>query len=164
MSAEENKAVVRRMVEEIWNQGNMATFDELFADDFTSHDPTAPGGMRNKAAYRQWILEVRSAYPDLHFATEGIYADGDIVVWRGTTSGTHKGVFLGIPATNTHGSVAAVDIVRVAGSKCHETWEQWDALSLFQQMGVLPSLEQIVMSAASQRPPQGPTPGAPAPH
>ena len=163
MSAEENRAIARRWSEEVWNQGNMAAFDDIVADDFIAHDANAPTGTLDKAAYRQWILDVRSAFPDLRFSIEGLYADGDYVVWRSVGSGTQQGPFLGIPPTGRSGQARAVDTLRFSGGKCHEVWEQWDALSLFQQLGVLPSLEQIIGALSSQRPPEGPTPGA-APH
>lgn len=164
MSIEENKAVVRRLAEEVWNQGNMAAVDEIIADDFIAYDPNVPGGMLNKQSFRKWVQDVRVGFPDLHFTTEGLYADGDYITWRYSIEGTHLGAYMGIAPTGRRGKkITGVSLIRVSGGKTVESWQHWDGLGLLQELGVLPPMEQL-LSAAAQRPPQGPTPGAPAPH
>ena len=159
MSAEENKAVVRRYIEEIWHQGNMASLDAIIADDYTLHAPNLPGGMLDKQGYRQYVQELRAAFPDLRYTIEALYVDGDMVIWRYTATGTQRGSYMGIPATDKSGQITGIAILRVAGGQCHEAWDEWDSLGMLQQLGVLPSMEQM-LSASSQ----GPTSGAPAPH
>src|SRR5689334_4004098 len=81
MSIEENKATVRRLTEEVWNQGNVAVFDEFNAPNFIYHDPGAPD-VRSIEDYKRWITENRSVFPDLHFTIEDLIAEGDQVVGR----------------------------------------------------------------------------------
>src|SRR5690242_7291110 len=81
MSTEENKATVRRLTEEGWNQGNLAVFDELNAPIFIYHDPGAPD-VRTIEDYKRWVTENRSVFPDLHFTIEDLIAEGDQLVGR----------------------------------------------------------------------------------
>lgn len=159
MSAEENKAVVRRLVEEVWHQGNMAALNAIIADDYTLHGPNLPGGILDKQGYRQYVQEVRAAFPDVRYTIEALYADGDMVIWRYTTTGTHRGAYMGIPATGKSGKITGIAILRVSGGQCHEVWDEWDNLGMLQQLGILPGMDRLTGVA-----PQGPTPGAPAPH
>jgi len=164
MSAEENKAVVRRLSEELWNTGNLASYDEIIADDYIAHDPNVPGGTLDKQGFRKWIQDVRVGFPDLRFTTEALYVDGDYVTWRYSIQGTHLGPYMSIQPTGKSGKpITGLSVIRVSGGKCHESWQHWDGLGLLQELGVLPSMEQM-LSAAAQQPPQGPTPGAPMPH
>jgi predicted ester cyclase len=76
MSTEENKATVRRSIEEGWNQGHVAVFDELNAPNFIYHDPGAPDALTTED-YKRWVTETRNAFPDLHFTMEDLIAEGD---------------------------------------------------------------------------------------
>ncbi len=88
MSTEENKATVRRLIEEVWNQGNLAVFDELYAPNFIFHDPNLPR-VRTREDDKRWITETLNAYPDLHMTSEDMIAEGDRVVVRLTARGTN---------------------------------------------------------------------------
>src|SRR5260221_7569773 len=90
MSTEENKATVRRLIEEVWNQGNLAVFDELYAPNFIFHDPNLPH-VRTREDDKRWITETLNAYPDLHMTSEDMIAEGDRVVVRLTARGTNTG-------------------------------------------------------------------------
>jgi predicted ester cyclase len=94
MSLQQHKALVRQHFEEIWNQGNVALVDELFASNFMVGDEYwGPEGER------QWVVNARVAFPDIHFSIESQVAEGDLVVTRWSWRGTHQGTFLGIAAT-----------------------------------------------------------------
>ena len=91
MLTEENKDIVRRTIEELWNKGNMAVADELHAANFVNHDPCGTPETVNLEAYKQGIIDTRTDFPDFHATIEEMIAEGDKVVTRWTCTGTHKG-------------------------------------------------------------------------
>ncbi len=125
MSTEENKALVRRQIEDVWNNGNrdaMLTYwDEIPAADLL-HGHTL----------------LHSAFPDFHITIEDMIAGGDKVVTRMLFHGTHQGSFFGIPPTGKHVEWGAIRIYRIAEGKLVETWAMQDRLGLMQQLGAVP--------------------------
>ena len=141
MSPEENKATVRRAIEEGWNQGHVAVFDELNASNFTNHDPGNPGVHTNED-YKRWVTESLNAFPNLHITIEDLIAEADQVVMRWTTRGTHTGALvtpIALPATGKQVAVTGISIIRLAGGQADEVWTQGDSLGLLQQLGVIPA-------------------------
>ena len=141
MSTEENKALVRRTVEEGWNQGNVAVFDELLAPNFICHDPGVPD-VRTREDYKRWATEIRNAFPDFHLTIDNLIAEGDQVVVRWTARGTNTGDIvtpMPIPATGKQVTVTGITIDRFAGGKLVEIWQQWDTMGFMQQLGVIPA-------------------------
>jgi steroid delta-isomerase-like uncharacterized protein len=140
MSTEDNKAIVRRFIEEGWNQGHVALFDELTAPHWTYHDPSFPN-VRTLEDYKRWTTETRSAFPDMSSTIEDMIAEGDRVVVRTTIRGTNTGDIvtpMHIPATGKQVTASGMTIVRFAGGKGVEVWNQTDTLGLFQQLGLIP--------------------------
>lgn len=145
MSTETNKALLRRAVEECWNQGNVALIDELGAPDFVNHDPARPN-VRTREDYKRWATEVRSAYPDLHYTIEDMIAEGEQVVMRLTFRGTNTGDIVTpkhIPATGKQVTMTEILIVRFAGGKVVELWSQADYLGGYQQLGLIPVSQPV---------------------
>jgi steroid delta-isomerase-like uncharacterized protein len=138
---EDNKALNRRFVEEVINQGNTDAIDELIDPGVVDH-AAPPGFPTGREGAKQFAAMMRSAFPDLHLTIEDMISEGDKVVMRSTWSGTHEGEFMGIPATGRRVTVSAIDISRVADGKMVEHWEQSDALGLMQQLGAVPPPEQ----------------------
>ena len=141
MSTEENKATFRRFTEEGVNQGNVAVFDELCAPTWVYHDPSFPD-VRTLADYKRFIAETRSAFPDFQATIEDVIAEEDQVAARLTWHGTNTGDIvtpMHLPATNKRVNVTAMIIVRFAGGKGVEVWNQQDSLGLFQQLGLIPA-------------------------
>lgn len=138
---EDNKALNRRFVEEVINQGNIEAIDELLDPGVVDH-AAPPGFPTGREGAKQFFAMMRSAFPDLHLTIEDMIAEGDKVVMRSTWSGTHQGEFMGIPATGKRVTVSAIDISRVADGRMVEHWEQFDALGLMQQLGVVLPPEQ----------------------
>jgi len=136
MSTEENKALMRRWIEAV-NQRNLAVFDELCAPEFVYHD--ASKTMQGLEPYKQFLSMYLTAGPDLHFTIEDEVAEGDKVVTRYTTRGTHLGSFMGIPPTGKHVTVTGIAITRIANGKAVEEWANADDLGLLQQLGVIPA-------------------------
>jgi len=138
MSLEENKVIVNRSTEGLWNKGNMAVIDELYATDFVIHDPLQGDG--DLEYFKQYARGVLTGIPDLHIATDDLIAEGDQVVKRWTARGTHKGNFMGVPATGNRIEVTGIEIFRIAGGKIAEIWSNMDSLGLMQQLGVIPPM------------------------
>jgi steroid delta-isomerase-like uncharacterized protein len=138
MSTEENKAIDRRIVEGGFNTGNTAVLDEFIAADCVDH-AAPPGTPSGREGAKQFFAMLRSAFPDLHTTIEDVVAEGDKVVTRSTWHGTHRGAFLGIPATGKQVAVTQIDITRYAGGKVVEHWGNQDLLGLMQQLGVIPA-------------------------
>jgi len=139
MSTEQNKALVRRLMEEVFDRGNISLIDELFAPDFVEHEELPPGIPAGSEGVKQMSTMFRSAFPDFKATIDDMIAEGDKVVVRGTWSGTHKGEFMGIPPTGKRVSFGVIDIVRIAGGKFVEHWGQMDNMGLMQQLGLIPA-------------------------
>ena len=140
MSAEQNKALNRRLVEEGFSKGDFAVLDELIAEDCLDH-AGAPGTAPGLAGVKQFFTMFHAAFPDLHYTIEDQVAEGDKVVTRTTWRGTHKGTFVGIPPTGKQVAVTGLDMTRWAGGKAVEHWANQDLLGLMQQLGVVPQPE-----------------------
>lgn len=138
MSVEKNKAIVNRSTEELWNKRNMALIDKLYATDFVMHDPLQGDG--DLEYFKQYARGALTGIPDLHIATDDLIAEGDQVVKRWTATGTHKGDFMGVPATGNRIEVTGIEIFRIAGGKIAEIWLNMDSLGLMQQLGVIPPM------------------------
>jgi steroid delta-isomerase-like uncharacterized protein len=138
-----NKAVVHRMFQEMWNEGNLDVVDELFAPDYAGHDPTDPNPetreVSSAADAKAWVGMVRAAVPDIHFTVDDLIAEGDKVIARWTAEGTHTGELMGIPPTGRRGTVSGILIYRLVEGKIKEGWQNWDTLGMLRQLGILPS-------------------------
>jgi predicted ester cyclase len=138
MSAEQNKAAGRRMVEEVFNQGHMSMVDELLAPNFVEREELPPGMPRDREGVKVLTTMLRSAFPDFKATLDDIVAEGDKVVIRQTWSGTQKGEFMGIPPTGKKVSFGVIDIMRFEGGKVVEHWGQMDSMGMMQQLGAIP--------------------------
>ena len=134
---EENKAKMRRLIDEGFNQGNLGVVDELIAPDAVDHN-LPPGIGPGAEGLKQLITMFRTAFPNMHLATEDVIAEGDKVVARSTIRGTHKGEFMGIAPTGKQVTISGIDIVRSEGGKMVEHWGLTDDMGMMQQLGVIP--------------------------
>jgi steroid delta-isomerase-like uncharacterized protein len=136
--SEQNKALVRRAIEEVWNRGNFAVVGELIASDFVGHVSLPIGEIHGPEGVKRYFATLREAFPDLHFTIEDQIAEGDRAVTRWTARGTHTGEFRGVPPTGKQVRVTGININRVADGKVVEGWLHLDELGLLQQLGVQP--------------------------
>ncbi len=136
---EENTAIVRRLFEEDMNRDNPAVFDEVISPDYVNHDMPAPAP--GAEGFRQVIGMFRAAFPDLRVEVEDEIGEGDMVSTRGTMRGTHRGDFMGVPATGNSVAVPYIDIWRVEDGRLVENWVQMDMMGLMQQIGAIPAPE-----------------------
>jgi steroid delta-isomerase-like uncharacterized protein len=139
MSIEENKAVVRRHSEEFWNQKKLEVAEEIHAADYVFHDATSPA-THGSDAYNQFATTYWTAFPDLHFTAEALFAEGDLVAQRWTATGTHQGELIGIPPTGKQVTNTGISIFRITDGKIVEEWVNWSTLSFMQQLGVIPPI------------------------
>jgi predicted ester cyclase len=130
MSAEENKNLVRREQEELWNHtGDLDAAEELFTPEQTE-------------AARQEAADFRQGFPDVVSTIEDLIAEGDKVVARWKSSATHQGEYMGIPPTGKEVEFTGISVYRIEGGKIAESWNSEDQLGLMRQIGAVPWSEQ----------------------
>jgi steroid delta-isomerase-like uncharacterized protein len=118
--SEENKALPRRLLEEVWNKGNLNIIDELAAPDFVDHEPASPEEAHGPEGVRQFVEMYRSAFPDVQLTVDDQVAEGDMVVTRWTARDTHQGELMGIPPSGNRVEVTGISIDRFEGGKMVE--------------------------------------------
>ena len=136
MSAEENKALIRRLVDEVYNDNDLDVLDELVAQDIINHSavPEHQHGIEGFRHVNEWV---RAAFSDVHYEIEDMIAEGDMVACRITVSGTQDGEFQGNPPTGKRFSVDHVHWHCLADGKLVERWAVRDDLGAAQQLGLL---------------------------
>jgi steroid delta-isomerase-like uncharacterized protein len=140
MSAEENKAIVRRFWG-VWEEGNIDLVDELLAPDYINHTPASPDQPTGPEGVKGVVAMFRSAIPDLRVVVEDMIAEGDKVVVRYTLEGTHEGELFGVPPTGQRLNIKSIAVERVSDGKIREHWRVTDSLDMMQQLGVIPAPE-----------------------
>jgi predicted ester cyclase len=140
MSAEENKATVRRFLEEAFGGGKTELVDEVLRSDFVCYDPNSETGEISGAPTIKGEIEYfRNAVPDLTYTVEDQVAEGDKVVTRYTASGTHQGEFFGVAGTGNRVEFTGIQIDRFDESgKMIEEWPEYDLLGAMRQLGAIP--------------------------
>jgi steroid delta-isomerase-like uncharacterized protein len=138
MSVEQNKAVARRYYDEVLNQGHLSVLDDIAAEDYVENDPF-PGQGNGRTDFKARVATLLTAFSPCIFTIEDVVAEGDRVVVRWHSSGTHSGAFLGMPPTNRDYTIAGIDIHRLANGRMAEHWHVVDQLSQLQQLGMIPS-------------------------
>src|ERR1700690_1391469 len=135
MTTEQNKAVVRRFYDEVWNKGNVNVALEVFAENYVRHDLRPGNPLPGPAGQAKIATEFRTAFPDLHQTIDLIVAEDDLVVVRWTNEGTNTGPWGGIAPTGKHIRFSGVNIFRVADGKIVEIWNHRDDLGVAIQTG-----------------------------
>ena len=133
MTAEANKALVRRLVDEGQIKGNLGIVDELLAEDFIDHSPF-PGVPPTRAGVKMLFGYLRAAFPDLFVRIDEQVADEEKVVTRKTFAGTHRGEFMGVPSTGRPISFEVIDILTVRDGRISEHRVVFDQLGIRQQL------------------------------
>ena len=136
--SESNKGLLHRVIDEVWNQGDLSVAEEVYAADVMLHG-SAPGLPPGIEGVKQVIAAQRDAFPDVRITIEDLVSEGDKVAERWTMRGTHKGEFMGIPATGKQVTSTGLVIVRIADGKIAEIWGASDQLDRMRQLGAIPS-------------------------
>jgi SnoaL-like polyketide cyclase len=144
----DNKQIVRRLFNDLWNKGNLGVADEILASSYVRHDPASPDFGTGPEAEKQLVTLYRSAFPDTVLTIDQMIDADKYVTTRYTASGTHRGELRGIKPTNRAVKVEGVIISRISRGRIAESWVVWDALGLTQQLGVVPALENAKAQAS----------------
>ena len=138
MSVQENKALARRVFDEIWSQGKLDLADEFLAPDFVGR----PGGLgepfKGPAGAKQFIGRLREGFPDITFTIEEMIAEGDLVATRWQATGTNDGEFMGFDPSERQVNIGGMTFLRFTDGLVAEGWTQLDALGLLRQIGAVP--------------------------
>ncbi len=135
MGVEENKAIVRRFYEEVWNSGNLTVTSEVFADDYVRHDLRPAPALPGPEGQAKIASDFRAAFPDLRMELDLILGEEDLVAARWTSEGTNTGAWAGRPPTGRRARFSGMNVFRLRGGKVVELWNHRDDLGLVQQLG-----------------------------
>ncbi len=136
----ENKALIRRWFEEVWNRGRSDLIDQFRAHDAASSGLGEGGSVtRGEEPFRTFHSNLLETFPDLRIRIEDILAEGDKVAVRFTAEGTHQGNTLGPEPTGRKVTFGGIIIVRIANGKIVESWNSLDQLAILKQTGILPA-------------------------
>lgn len=119
---------------EVFNRGDIDSLVEVLSPDFVANIPGLPEPQHGRDAWKQNVLMIRAAFPDLHATIDDIFGDGDRVAVRLTFRGTHEGPFLGIEPTGRQVAYTSVELYRVSGGHIAEEWVSPDIASLMGQI------------------------------
>ena len=132
---EQNKAVIQRAETEVWNKGDLAAADAIYAPDFVCHFVDGIE-WRGQGGIKAAVASHRRSFPDWHERVEDMIAEGDRVAIRIHSTGTQMGAFNGIPATGRRISIEEIHIFRLEHGKIAEQWGMPDVHGLLEQLGV----------------------------
>ena len=137
--SDENKAIIYRLIDEVWNQRKLDILDELVAPDAVIHSPTVPDLSRGPEGAKQYVRLFLAAFPDLQVTTDDIVAEGDKVALRWSAHGTRQGRLMGIEPTGKPMTIMGQAIYQIGAGKIKEDWINADALGMLRQLGIVPS-------------------------
>jgi steroid delta-isomerase-like uncharacterized protein len=135
MTIDQNKALVRRFVEDVFERGSTEAVDELVAEDFVPH--TFPG-TTDREGLKRAMARVAQGLADAEFTIEDLMAEGDRVVARLTASATQVGEFMGMPPSGKRYTIEEIHIFAVRDGKISEHWHQFDQVGMMRQLGAMP--------------------------
>lgn len=135
MSSDENKALVRHYLDQVWTKGNLEIIDKVIAQEYVQHARGVPPG---REGVHRFFAMIRSAFPDAHYSVDDLIAEGDKVVWCWTIRATHTGPFQGLSPTNRAVMITGMSIVKIRDGKFVEGWGEQDNLGMMQQLGAIP--------------------------
>lgn len=137
--AADNAALVRRWFEEVWNKGRAEAIEEMFDEEGLAHGLADETGapLRGPANFRAFHQKFREAFPDIEVVVDDAISEGDKVAARCTVRGRHRGDSLGFKATGSPVEFTGITFARVRDGKIVEAWNNFDFMSMFQQLGVV---------------------------
>lgn len=132
------KEMAQRWYSEVMSEGKTEVIDELCAPNFLDHDPL-PGTTADLAGLKDFVAQIRTAFPDMQVTVEDMIAEGDRLAVRSTMRGTHEGDFMGIPGSGKKVEVSNYDFVRFENDQAAEHWGVIDSAALMEQLGIAPA-------------------------
>lgn len=136
--SEQNRALVRRFIDEVFNQGRLEVAEELLAPDYVHHDPATGERGSGIEGLEHMVGYYRQAFPDFHISLEDQMSTEDRVVERWTGRGTHQGPLRELPPTGRSISAQGISIHRIANGRIAETWTCFDSAAMLRQIGAIP--------------------------
>jgi steroid delta-isomerase-like uncharacterized protein len=134
--SDNNKALVQRWFDEVWNSGRAEAIDEMFASEGVAHGLAAEK-MHGPGGFKAFHASFRGAFPDVRVHIDDMVAEGDQVAYRFTATGTHSGGQLGFAATNRPMNIQGMGFVRIANGMIVEGWNVLDQLGMMSQLGAV---------------------------
>lgn len=131
-----NKELVRRLAEDVWNEGKIEKVDDLLTPDFVGRG-FGPEDL-DRAGYKHFVSEHREIFPDLEFIVKDILGEDDRVAVRWMRSGTQEKAIMGVDPTRDQISVSGMTIYRIADDVIAEAWSVRDTVAMLQQLGIFP--------------------------
>lgn len=135
MSVEENVVLMRRWFNEVWNEGRLQTIYDLMDENGIAVGQDQPGvEICGPREFEAFVNRIRGAFPDQKITLEDAFGVDDKVVIRWSGEMTHTGDHIGIPATNKKVRITGITIAQIENGKIVRGWDNWDQLSLMQQL------------------------------
>jgi steroid delta-isomerase-like uncharacterized protein len=135
----DNHSIVRQLYEVIWNKRRLEVLSELVSPSHALHGPNFSGSSIGPEAYRRQVALFLAGFPDLHWTIEDTVTEKEKVVILWNFTGTHKGEFMGVPATNKKVSIEGITIHEIGNGKIMDSYVNWDTWGLMQQIGAVPA-------------------------
>jgi steroid delta-isomerase-like uncharacterized protein len=145
----ENKTIVRRLYEEVWNERKLEVVDELLSASHALNDPIVSGSQVGPELYKRRVMELTTAFPDLCFTIEDTVEEGEKFVTCWTISGTHRKEYMGIPATGKKMSLEGITIHHIGKGKILDSYARWDVLGLMRQLEGVPEQRGVSKSGSA---------------
>ncbi len=141
----EGETLVRRWFEELFNEGDLSTADDILADDVEYHGPPSlsPRDVSGPEDIREYVETYQTAFPDVWYTVEELVAGEDAVRAHWVATGTHESDLFGIEPTGEAFSVEGLDVFRIEDGEIAEIWAHWDTLKMVQELGVVPEIGTV---------------------
>jgi predicted ester cyclase len=136
-----NKAVLRRILTEVFEEGRLEVLDEVLTDDFVNHR-TPPGVGNDAAGLKQIVAFERAGFPDLTYTVEWEVEEDDLVIQVAMAAGTHQGEMFGVPPTGRRVEWRQAHVARMVDGRMAEHWGVSDLASLWVQLGRVAPIER----------------------
>jgi steroid delta-isomerase-like uncharacterized protein len=142
------KTIVRRLYEEVWNKRKLHLMGELVSPSHALHGSNFSGSSIGPEAYKRQVAVFVAGFPDLRFTIEDMITEENKVVVCWTLSGTHKGEYMGIPATNKKVSIEGITIHHLANGRIMDSYAMRDIWGMMQQLGAVKGLGEPQSASA----------------
>lgn len=136
--SQENEAVVRRLVDEVWNGGRVEAIEELVSPEYVLHDPALPQVAHGPSGLADNVRLYRHAFPDINLEIEELVSTDDTVTMRWRATGTHRGELMGVQPTGRRSAVTGIGFLRLRDGKLVQEYQEWDQAAMLRQLGLLP--------------------------